>query len=162
MMRKLNYSKFKKWPLWCEAERHVLMWRIQESRSRYKHEWKDICGDAWNTLVRNLPSENGAGISDRTYPCAIFLVKPDVTIQDRALGSVIGHTPIFSQYSPLYVVSPQNSECCEEQSILIVVSHAEKRVPCAVVQEWKALLDMQNIGLGMRTAATDACHSKFP
>jgi hypothetical protein len=35
-----------------------------------------------------------------THLCAIFLVKPDVTIQDRALGSVIGHTPIFSQYSP--------------------------------------------------------------
>jgi hypothetical protein len=30
------------------------------------------------------------------------------------------------------------------------------------VQRWKALLDMQNIGLGMRTAASDACHSKFP
>ena len=70
-----------------------------------------------------------------THLCAIFLVKLDVTIQDRALGTVIGHTPIFSQYSPLYVVSPQNSECCEAQSILIVVSHAEKRVSCAVVQE---------------------------
>jgi hypothetical protein len=144
MMRKIKYSKFKKWPLWCEAERHVLMWRIQESRSRYKHEWKDICGDAWNTLVRNLPSETRRyysrpriGISDRTYP----------------------H---FFPIQPLYVSTPQNSECCEAQSILIVVSHAEKRAPCAVVQEWKALLDMQNICLGMRTAASDACHSKFP
>ena len=72
-----------------------------------------------------------------THLCAIFLVKPDVTIQDRALGSVIGYIPIFSQYSPcmsLHLKTP-NSECCEAQSILIVVSHAEKRVPCAVVQE---------------------------
>jgi hypothetical protein len=70
-----------------------------------------------------------------THLCAIFLVKLDVTIQDHALGSVIGHTPIFPNTVPLYVSTPQNSECCEAQSILIVVSHAEKRVPCAVVQE---------------------------
>jgi hypothetical protein len=145
-MQKVKYSKFKKWPLlWCEAERHVLMWRIQESQSRYKHEWKDICGDAWSTLVQNL-----------------LIVKPDVTIQDRALGSVIGHTPIFPNTAPVCRSTPQNSECCKMQSISIVVSHAEKRLPCAVVQEWKALLDMQNIGLGMRTAASDGCHSKFP
>mgnify|MGYP006200005969 CR=1 FL=1 len=162
MMRKIKYSKFKKWPLWCEAEKAHTCVKNPGITIKIQAWIKRHCGDAWNTLVRNLPSETGAGISDRTYPCAIFLVKPDVTIQDRALGSVIGHTPIFSQYSPLYVVSPQNSECCKAQSILIVVSHAEKRVPCAVVQEWKALLDMQNIGLGMRTAATDACHSKFP
>ena len=34
-----------------------------------------------------------------THLCGIFLVKPDVTFQDRALGSVIGYIPIFSQYS---------------------------------------------------------------
>ena len=144
MMWKLNYSKLNKWPLWCEAERHVLMWRIQESRSRYKREWKDIYGDAWNTLVCNLPSETGR-----------YYSRPRIGISDRIY-------PHFFPIQPLYVSTPQNSECCEAQSILIVVSHAEKRVPCAVVQEWKALLDMRNIGLGMRTAATDACHSKFP
>jgi hypothetical protein len=145
MKRKLNYSKFKKWPLWCKAERHVLMWRIQESRSRYKHEWEDICGDAWNTLVCNLPSETGR-----------YYSRPRIGISDRI-------HPHFSQYSPcLYVSTPQNSECCKAQSILIVVSHAERRVPCAGVQGWKALLDMRNIGLGMQTAASDTCHSKFP
>ena len=35
-----------------------------------------------------------------THVWAIFLVKPDVTIQDRALGSVIGHTPIFPNTAP--------------------------------------------------------------
>jgi hypothetical protein len=62
-------------------------------------------------------------------------------------------SPFFPNTAPMYVVSPQNSKCCEAQSILIVVSHTEKRVPCVVVQVWKTFLDMQTIGLSMQTAA---------
>ena len=115
MMRKIKYSKFKKWPLWCEAERHVIMWRIQESRSRCKHEWKDIvetrgthlCAiflvkpvrDQWSDIpLRNLPSETGRyysrpriGISDRTYP-HFFPIQPPVcrfTLKLQMLRSAI-------------------------------------------------------------------------
>jgi hypothetical protein len=82
MKQKLNYSKFKKWPSDAKLKG---IYSCEESRnhdqdiSMNEKTFVEMCG---------------------THMCAIFLVKLDVTIQDRALGSVIGYIPIFSQYSP--------------------------------------------------------------
>ena len=92
---------------------------------------------------------------------AIFLVKPDITIQDRALGSGSDIPPFFPIQPPVCRFTLKLRMLRSAINFNRGIS-CRKKSACAVVQEWKALLDMQNIGLGMQTAASDACHSKFP
>ena len=115
-MRKQNYSKFKKWPLWCEAEKAHTCVKNPGITIKIQAWIKRHCGDAWNTLVRNLPlvkpvrdqwsdiplrnlpSETGRyysrpriGISDQTYP-HFFPIQPPVcrfTSKLRMLRSAI-------------------------------------------------------------------------
>jgi hypothetical protein len=68
-----------------------------------------------------------------TQLCAIFLVKPDVTIQDHALGSVIGYITIFPNIAPVCLYTSK-LRMLQSAINLIVVSRAERRVPCAGVQ----------------------------
>jgi hypothetical protein len=90
---------------WAQKARTYV--RIHESRSRCKREWKDISGDTWCTC-----DESSSSATTRYYPRS-------------CIGNSDQTHPHFSPI-PLYVVSPQNSECCEAQSILIVVFTQKK------------------------------------
>jgi hypothetical protein len=113
MMRKIEYSKFK---INDPSDAKLKgMYSCEESRNNNQ----DI-----SMNEKTFVEMHGTHLC----VCAIFLVKPDVTsYYSRPRIGISDRTyPHFFPIQPLYVSTPQNSECCEAQSILIVVSHAEK------------------------------------